>query len=70
MMLQTVEGIIDKQGHIQLLEPMIFRIAQRVLVTIPKKNWIADKKENPLKNSIVFEKDIVAPLDMSWDVEK
>ena len=69
-MLQTIEGIIDKQGHIQLLEPLMFTTARRVLVTILEDSWIIDHNKNPLKNSIVFEKDIVAPLDISWEVEK
>ncbi len=30
----------------------------------------ASFKENPLKNSIVFEKDIISPVDEAWDAEK
>ncbi|MFZ5949234.1 MAG: hypothetical protein ACOYXC_00895 [Candidatus Rifleibacteriota bacterium] len=30
----------------------------------------ASFKENPLKNSIVFEKDIINPVDENWDADK
>ena len=28
------------------------------------------KSENPLKDSILFEEDIVSPLDVGWDAQK
>lgn len=30
----------------------------------------ASFKENPLKNSIVFEKDIISPVDEAWDADQ
>jgi hypothetical protein len=29
-------------------------------------SWFAN---NPLKNSIIYEKDIISPIDETWDVE-
>lgn len=31
---------------------------------------IASFKENPLKNSLVFEKDIIAPIDEAWNSDQ
>jgi len=36
----------------------------RILPYYPESN------DNPLKNSIMFEKDIVAPVDEIWDANK
>jgi prevent-host-death family protein len=30
--------------------------------------YVAEQGENPLKDSVVFETDLVEPIDESWDV--
>jgi hypothetical protein len=37
---------------------------------IPLKNTVNWLENNPLKNSIVSETDIVSPIDEVWDVER
>ncbi|MGK7921542.1 MAG: hypothetical protein AB4080_16200 [Trichodesmium sp.] len=29
-------------------------------------NWLVN---NPLKNSVIYEKDIISPIDENWDVD-
>jgi hypothetical protein len=74
-MLQTIEAILDERGYLQLLEPVNFTKAYRVLVTLlreePIKNPLDSQHlDNPLKDSIVFEHDIVSPLNLTWQVER
>lgn len=74
-MLQAFEAIIDERGQIRLLEPITLIKPQRAIVTILKEELMGNthnlkQTDNPLKNSIVFEKDIVARLDMTWEADK
>lgn len=42
-MLQTVEAVIDDQGHIQWLEPIQLHTPQRVLITLLDAPTSADE---------------------------
>jgi len=35
--------------------------------TTPELNWSVN---NPLKNSVIYEGDIMSPIDEVWDVEQ
>jgi hypothetical protein len=49
---------------------VVYRIVMALKHPIPVVNneisWFAN---NPLKNSIIYEKDIISPIDETWDVE-
>lgn len=74
-MLQTIEAILDERGSLQLLESVNFTKTYRVLVTLlreePVNNPLGRQdRDNPLKNSIVMEHDLVSPLNLTWQVEQ
>jgi hypothetical protein len=53
-MLQTIEAVINTQGHIQLSEKVKFNKKQRVLVTI-----LEDEKKQSIKSSMVGSIEII-----------
>jgi len=70
-MLQTIEAVLDKHGYLQLSEPIELTQSYQVLVTflnterIEPKQFHSQKSQNILKDSIIFEEDIISPLDLT-----
>ncbi len=48
---------------------VITKYGKPIAKVIPFSNS-EDKAKNPLKNSIVFEKDIIKPIDVEWEATK
>jgi hypothetical protein len=72
-MLQTIEAVLDKHGYLQLSEPIELTKSYQVLVTFlntEPKQLDLKKSQNVLKDSILFEEDIISPLDLTWQAEK
>lgn len=72
-MLQTIEAVLDKHGYLQLSEPIELTKSYQVLVTFlntEPKQLDLKKSQNVLKDSILFEEDIVSPLDLTWQAAK
>lgn len=65
-MLQTTEAIIDEKGTIHWLEKIELKKSQKILITFLEETV---NESYPLKNSIVYEDDIVSPIDDAWNVE-
>ncbi len=50
---------------------VVYRIVMALKHPIPMaNNDISWSVNNPLKNSIIYEKDIISPIDETWDVER
>ncbi len=47
------------------LEAIILKNGKPYIKILPLK-----EKENPLKNSIVFEHDIISPIEVEWEANK
>jgi hypothetical protein len=50
--------------HIEVLHRIILSLRTPVLTSV---NSSQDSSINPLKNSILFEGDIISPIDTTWD---
>jgi hypothetical protein len=50
--------------HIEVLHRIILSLRTPTLTSISSSQ---DNGINPLKNSIIFEGDIISPIDMNWD---
>ncbi len=50
--------------HIEVLHRIILSLRTPILTTT---NSDQDNGINPLKNSILFEGDIISPIDLDWD---
>jgi hypothetical protein len=46
-------------------EPLLVSRKGKILEILPRDT--SDKNENPLKDSILFESDIIEPVDEKWD---
>ncbi|HEC85030.1 MAG: hypothetical protein DRR08_13465 [Candidatus Parabeggiatoa sp. nov. 2] len=60
------------QEVITLREPIVITLQEQPVVRISPcfPEPINKVKDNPLKNSIVFETDIVAPIGDTWEVNQ
>ena len=65
-MLQTTEAIIDEKGTIHWLEKIELKKSQKILITFLEGTV---DEFYPLKDSIVYEDDIVSPIGDIWNVE-
>ncbi|ELS00052.1 hypothetical protein [Gloeocapsa sp. PCC 73106] len=52
---------------INVLHHVIMVLKQNVSISNNETNWLVN---NPLKNSVIYEKDIIRPIDEDWDVEQ
>ena len=52
--------------HIDVLHRIILALKNPNLVLVENE----DNEINPLKNSVVFEDDIISPIDVSWNAEQ
>jgi hypothetical protein len=53
--------------HIEVLHRIILALKTPLLTQIDLSQ---KTKMNPLKDSILFEDDIISPIDIDWDVEQ
>ncbi len=55
---------------LNILHHVIMALKQNVTISEPisehETNWLVN---NPLKNSVLYEKDIISPIDEEWDVD-
>lgn len=52
---------------INVLHHVIMALKQNVPTANNEINWLVN---NPLKNSVIYEKDIITPIDEDWHVEQ
>jgi hypothetical protein len=52
---------------INILHYIVMALKQKVSVSDSETSWLAN---NPLKNSVIYETDLIAPIDETWDVER
>ena len=52
---------------INVLHYIIIALKQNVPNSTHETNWLVN---NPLKNSVIYEKDIITPIDEDWHVEQ
>ena len=52
---------------INVLHHVIMALKQNVPTANNEINWLVN---NPLKNSVIYEKDIITPIDEDWYVEQ
>jgi hypothetical protein len=52
---------------INILHGVMVALTQKVSTSSNQADW---STKNPLKNSIVYEDDVLSPIDEVWDVEK
>ena len=52
---------------INILHHLVIALKQTVPISPNETNWLVN---NPLKNSVIYENDIVSPIDEDWDVEQ
>ncbi len=52
---------------INILHHIVMALKQTARISNNENNWLVN---NPLKNSVIYEKDIVSPIDEDWDVEQ
>jgi hypothetical protein len=66
-MIQTVEAVIDEQGHVRLLESVKLPSARRALVTILEEEPIAKVSETALLSEQALAEDWNRPEeDAAW----
>jgi hypothetical protein len=53
--------------HIEVLHRIILSLSTPISTST---NSGQDSDINPLKNSILFEGDIISPIDMNWDADQ
>jgi hypothetical protein len=51
---------------INILHHIVIALKQPVSVSDRETSWLVN---NPLKNSVIYEADIMAPIDETWDVD-
>ena len=62
------------KNELDSVDDATINILHNVIIALKQKgesshfltNWLVD---NPLKNSVIYEKDILAPIDENWDAE-
>jgi hypothetical protein len=52
---------------IEILRRILMALKQPVSVSNNENNWLVN---NPLKNSVVRETDIIAPIGETWDIDR
>jgi hypothetical protein len=52
---------------INILHRILMALKQSVSVYDAETSWLVN---NPLKNSVIYETDIMSPIDEVWDVEQ
>ena len=55
------------EAHIEILHRIIQALKTTKLTPL---NPPMSSEINPLKDSILFEKDLISPIDVSWDAEQ
>ncbi len=53
--------------YIEILYRIILALKQPLINSVPLPNF---SEVNPLKGSIIFEHDLISPIDVSWDAEQ
>ncbi|NEQ40486.1 MAG: hypothetical protein F6K40_31350 [Okeania sp. SIO3I5] len=51
---------------INILHDVIIALKKNAESSNFSTNWLVN---NPLKNSVIYEKDIISPIDENWDVD-
>lgn len=51
---------------INIVHHIIMALKQNVPIPNNENNWLA---HNPLKNSVIYETDIISPINEDWDVD-
>jgi hypothetical protein len=52
---------------INVLNSVLIALKQTMPTFTSKTDWFAN---NPLKDSVIYEKDVISPIDEVWDVEQ
>ncbi len=66
-MIQTIEAVIDQQGHVCLLKPVNLPAARRALVTILEDEPVASVRETALLSEPALAEDWNRPEeDAAW----
>lgn len=55
-------------AHIEILHRIIQALKQPLGTDPPLTNLSSEV--NPLKGSVIFEHDLISPIDISWDAEQ
>lgn len=55
------------EGHIEVLHRLILALKQPLPTS---KKSEKPSEINPLKGSVIFEHDLISPIDVSWDAEQ
>jgi len=53
-------------AYLEILHRIILALKQPSLTSTPLTNL---SEVNPLKGSVIFEHDLLSPIDVSWDAE-
>ncbi len=64
--LKTELDSVD-EATINILHHVVIALKQSVLISNNETNWSVN---NPLKNSVIYETEIISPIDENWDVEQ
>lgn len=62
---QEIDTIND--NHIEILHQIILALKQPVVSSI---SMTKSPEMNPLKNSVLFEKDLISPIGDNWKVDQ
>lgn len=54
------------EATINILHYVMMALKQNLPTSNGETNWLAN---NPLKNSVLYETDIISPIDEDWDVD-
>jgi hypothetical protein len=54
-------------AHIEILHRIIQAFKQPLLTAVPPTDC---NQINPLKGSVIFERDLISPINVSWDAEQ
>ncbi len=60
-----IDSIDD--AYIEILHRIILALKESLLTSRPFTNF---SEVNPLKDSVIFEHDLISPINVSWDVEQ
>lgn len=55
------------EGHLEILHRIILAFQQPLPTSIPSEK---PSEINPLKDSVIFEHDLISPIDEEWDAEQ
>jgi hypothetical protein len=54
-------------AYIEVLQRIILALKQPLITSAPLTN---PSENNPLKGSVIFEHDLISPIDVSWNAEQ